>query len=79
MYRIRYAFLMVPLVLMGCSVAAPPTGPRLTQEMVDAYLAFQSDWDVMSIAERQDACSVFELSASSGYSYVQQSFLNDVC
>jgi hypothetical protein len=79
MYRIRYAFLMVPLVLMGCSVAAPPTGPRLTQEMVDAYLAFQSDWDVMSANERQDACSAFAVSLSSNYSYVQRSFLNDVC
>jgi len=76
MYRIRYAFLLLPLALLGC---VAPAGNRLTQEMVENYLDLQSGWDVMSANERHDTCSQFEMSPSSDYSYVHQGFLSDVC
>lgn len=75
MYRIRYAFLLLPLALLGC---VPSAGNKLTQEMVDTYLAFQSDWDAMPANKQHDVCSEFALFPSSD-SYVHQGFLNDVC
>ena len=76
MYKYICAALLA-ISLSGCAAMAPPTGPQLTQNMVDTYLGFQAKWEIMSTSEQNTACSNIDL-VSPTY-VVYRLFLKDVC
>ena len=75
MYKYICAALLA-ISLSGCAAMAPPTGPQLTQNMVDTYLGFQVKWDGMSTSEQTAACKNVDLISPE---YVYGWFLKDVC
>lgn len=60
MYKYICAALLA-ISLSGCAAMAPPTGPQLTQGMVETYLGFQVKWETMSAEQQDTACKTWIL------------------